>query len=128
MSGATYGCANKEWMASRPKRRNHPAKSPQPRGRHHKDVCQESTLMTEIFRNRDSATMGHLQSLLEAEGIRTYLRDEDAANTSFPEITPALCIIEDADVEGGVELIRAYIESSNSSPTVSHPQNQEHTQ
>jgi hypothetical protein len=72
--------------------------------------------MTEIFRNRDSAAIGHFQSLLEAEGIRTYLRDEYAASTSFPEVTPALCIIEDADVERGVELIRAYIESSNSSP------------
>ena len=72
--------------------------------------------MTEIFRNRDSATIGHLQSLLESEGIRTYLRSEYAASTTFPEVTPALCILEDADVERGAELIRAYIESSSACP------------
>ncbi|MES2921585.1 MAG: DUF2007 domain-containing protein [Verrucomicrobiota bacterium] len=67
--------------------------------------------MTEVYRNRDSAKIGHLQSLLESEGIRTYLRDEYGASTAFPEVTPALCILEEADVERGVELIRAYLES-----------------
>jgi hypothetical protein len=78
-------------------------------------VCQKTRLMTEIFRNRDSATIGHLQSLLESEGIRTHLRDEHGGNTAFPVVTPALCILDDADVERGVELIRAYIESSRAS-------------
>ena len=74
--------------------------------------------MTEVFRNRDSATIGHIQSLLESEGIRTYLRNEYAASPTIaiPEVTPALCIIEDADVERGVELIRAHIEPSRASP------------
>jgi hypothetical protein len=30
--------SNKEWMASRLKLLTHPAESPQPRGRHHKNV------------------------------------------------------------------------------------------
>ena len=79
---------------------------------------QKSKLMTEVFRNRDSATIGHLQSLLESEGIGTYLRNEHAASTTIaiPEVTPALCILEDTDVERGVNLIRAYIESSNAGP------------
>jgi hypothetical protein len=68
--------------------------------------------MTEIFRNRNSVTIGHLQSLLESAGIRTYLRDEHGGNTAFPEVTPALCILDDADLERGVELVRAYLESS----------------
>ncbi len=79
-------------------------------------VSQKSKHMTEIFRNRDSATMGHLQSLLEAEGIKTYIRSEHAATTTFPVVTPALCIIEDADVERGVELIRAYLQSASENP------------
>jgi hypothetical protein len=69
--------------------------------------------MTEVFRNRDSVTIGTLQSLLESEGIRTYLRDEYGGNTAFPMVTPALCILDDADLDRGVALIRASIESSN---------------
>ncbi|GAA5121339.1 DUF2007 domain-containing protein [Luteolibacter yonseiensis] len=62
--------------------------------------------MTEVFSSRDSATIGLLQSLLEAEGIRTYLRSEHAATVTYPAVVPALCILDEADVERGVELIR----------------------
>lgn len=70
--------------------------------------------MTEVFRKQDSATIGHLQSILESNGIKTYLRNEFAASTTIavPEVTPALCILNDADVERGVTLIRDYLESS----------------
>ena len=72
--------------------------------------------MTEVYRNQDSVTIGHLKSLLEANGISTYLRNEYAASTTmpFPEVTPALCILEDADVERGVLLIREHIEKTDS--------------
>jgi hypothetical protein len=63
-------------------------------------------------------TIGTLQSLLESKGIRTYLRDEYGGSTAFPPVTPALCILEDEDVERGVELIRTYIESSSASPVI----------
>lgn len=69
--------------------------------------------MTEVFRNRDSVTIGTLQSLLESEGIRTYLRDEHGGNTAFPVVTPALCILDDADIDRGVELIRDFLESAS---------------
>jgi len=74
--------------------------------------------MSEVFRNRDSATIGHLQSLLEAEGIRTCLRNEYAASNTIaiPEVAPALCILEEEEVERGVELIRAHIEPSLAIP------------
>ena len=73
--------------------------------------------MTEVFRKQDSATIGHLQSLLESKGIKTYLRNEFAAITTIavPEVTPALCILDDADVERGVILIRDYLEASRTS-------------
>ena len=74
--------------------------------------------MTEVFRNRDSVTIGTLQSLLESVGIRTFLRDEHGASTAFPAVTPALCILEDADVARGVELIRAHLESSTASSNI----------
>jgi hypothetical protein len=61
--------------------------------------------------------MGHLQSLLESADIRTYLRNEFAASTTIaiPEVTPALCILDDADLERGVMLIRDYLEASSAS-------------
>ena len=73
--------------------------------------------MTEVFRKQDSATIGHLQSLLESNGIKTYLRNEFASSTTIaiPEVTPALCILDDADVERGVILIRDYLEASSAS-------------
>ncbi|WP_018970334.1 putative signal transducing protein [Rubritalea marina] len=74
--------------------------------------------MIEVYRDRDSATIGHLQSLLEAEGISTYLRNEHASSTTIPipEVTPALCILEEAEVERGVDLIRAYLEAPSADP------------
>ena len=74
--------------------------------------------MIEIYRNRDSATVGKFQSLLEAEGIRTYFRNEYVSATSIaiPEVTPALCIMNDTDLDRSIELIRTYIESSQEEP------------
>lgn len=71
--------------------------------------------MTEIFRKQDSATIGHLQSLLEAEGIQTCLRNEFAATTTIavPDVTPALCVLDDADAERAIKLIREYLGASS---------------
>lgn len=79
--------------------------------------------MTEIFRKHDGATVGHLQSLLEAEGIRTFFRNEYVSGMAISEFTPTLCIINDADVDRAVELIRTYIGSSRdeSSPELTCP-------
>lgn len=81
--------------------------------------------MIEIYRNRDSATVGTLQSLLESEGIRTYLRNEHVSGTTVavPEVFPALCVMDAADVKRGVELVRGYIEvpSGESGPELTCP-------
>ena len=73
--------------------------------------------MTEVFRNYDSTTIGHLQSLLETDGIKTYLRNEFAALTTtvLSETNSTLCILDDADVERGVMIIRDYLEASRTS-------------
>lgn len=70
--------------------------------------------MTEVYRSHDSATVGHLQSLLESEGIKTYFRNEHVAQTAIAiqEFTPALCILDEGDVARGVDVIRAYLEST----------------
>jgi hypothetical protein len=73
--------------------------------------------MTEVFRSYDSASIGHLQSLLESNGIKTYLRNEFAALTTtvFSETSSTLCILDDADVDRGVMIIRDYLEASRAS-------------
>ena len=70
--------------------------------------------MIEIFRKQDATTVGLLQNLLESEGISTYFRNEYVSTNgiALPDFTPALCILNEADVERAVELIRTYIESS----------------
>lgn len=74
--------------------------------------------MIEIFRNRDSATVGQFQSLLESEGIRTYFRNEYVSATSIAisEVTPALCIMNEGDLDRSIELIRSYIEAPQEKP------------
>ena len=81
------------------------------------DARQKNNIMTEVFRNYDSAMIGHLQSLLETNGIKTCLRNEFAALTTtvFSETSSTLCILEDADVERGVMVIRDYLEASRAS-------------
>lgn len=75
--------------------------------------------MIEIYSNRDSARVGQFQSLLESEGIRTYFRNEfvSATTVAVPGTTPALCIMDEADLERGVELIRSYTESAGEEKT-----------
>jgi len=70
--------------------------------------------MIEVFRSRDSVIVGHLQSLLESEGIETYFRNEHVANTAIAisEFTPVLCILDEAEVDRGGDLIRDYLGSS----------------
>ena len=65
--------------------------------------------MIEIYRNHDSATVGALQDLLGTAGIRTYQRNEHASGTTVVvDVYPALCVLDEADVERAVELIRDY--------------------
>lgn len=69
--------------------------------------------MIEIYRSRDSATVGSLQGLLEAEGIRTYVRNDSVSRmmVEIPEVYPALCVLDEEDVDRGVELVRDYTEA-----------------
>lgn len=66
--------------------------------------------MIELFRERDMTRVGQFQSLLESEGIRTFVRNESLSVTeaSIPVFFPALCILDERDHARAVELIRAY--------------------
>lgn len=70
--------------------------------------------MIELFRSRDSATTGHLQGMLESEGIQTFLQNDNVFSTAvqLSELIPALCVVDDAQAERGFELIRKYLQAS----------------
>ncbi len=67
--------------------------------------------MKELFRERDATRIGFYQSLLEAEGIPTHVRNRDLVTTMgtevpIPEFFPALCVINDDDYEPAIECLR----------------------
>lgn len=65
--------------------------------------------MKELFRERDLTKVGYCQSILEAEGIATVIRNETLTGlTEFPipDFFPALCVVDDGDYERAIEVLR----------------------
>lgn len=64
--------------------------------------------MKEIFRDSDHSKVALCQSILEAEGIKTFLRNEHLSSTEalIPVFYPALCVVNEAEYEQAVEVLR----------------------
>ncbi|MBK1827140.1 DUF2007 domain-containing protein [Haloferula rosea] len=67
--------------------------------------------------------VGHFQSILESEGIRTEVRNEGgsslAGEVPFTQVFPELWVIEPEDTERAKQLIETYLaEDSRSSATL----------
>lgn len=70
--------------------------------------------MKELFRERDFTKVGYFQSVLEAEGIATIVRNKHLTMSGLseipiPEFFPALCVMEDIDYERAMEILRRRI-------------------
>lgn len=63
--------------------------------------------MKEILRHRDSSKVGHVQSILEAAGISTFMRNETLSVTevSIPDFFPAVCVANDADYDRAMTVV-----------------------
>jgi len=66
--------------------------------------------MREIFTDQDFTRVGHFQSVLEAAGIKTFIRNEYTHN-SLSEMPsgvffPSLCVVHDEDYEEALALLR----------------------
>jgi hypothetical protein len=52
--------------------------------------------MKELYRERDYTMVGYYQSVLESEGIETYVRNKDlvamTTEVPLPDMFPALCV------------------------------------
>jgi hypothetical protein len=70
--------------------------------------------MKELFRERDFTKVGFFESVLEAEGIPTIVRNKHLTMSGLteipiPEFFPALCVINDEDYEPAMEIIRKHL-------------------
>jgi hypothetical protein len=65
--------------------------------------------MIELLRQRDLTKINYYQALLEAEGISTFIRNENLSTTegvSIPDFFPALCIVNYEDEAAAVEIMK----------------------
>ena len=70
--------------------------------------------MKELFRERDFTKVGYFQSVLEAEGIATIVRNKDLTMSGLteipiPEFFPALCVMDEGDYPRAMEIIRLHL-------------------
>jgi hypothetical protein len=67
--------------------------------------------MREVFTHREFARVGHYQSILESEGIGTYVRNETSHNLftwiPIPILNPVLCVDSAAEFESAVALLQS---------------------
>lgn len=65
--------------------------------------------MKEIYRERDYTRVGYFQSVLEAEGVETMVRNRDlgtmVTGVPIPDMYPALCVLNDADYVRAREIL-----------------------
>ncbi|RYD27721.1 MAG: DUF2007 domain-containing protein [Verrucomicrobiaceae bacterium] len=72
-------------------------------------------VMIELLRQRDLTKISYYQSLLEAAGIPTFIRNENLSTTegvSIPDFFPALCIVNDTDEAAAVQIMRGDMEQA----------------
>jgi len=67
--------------------------------------------MKELFREPDFSRVAFFQTLLENEGIPTFIENEALAVTAvpIPEFYPALCVVNDEDYQRAIHLIRQHL-------------------
>jgi hypothetical protein len=75
--------------------------------------------MTELYRERDFSVIGFHQSILEAEGIATHVRNRDLGTMTtevpLPDMFPALCVVDDADYERAMSILKDTVTPSDRS-------------
>jgi hypothetical protein len=73
-----------------------------------------------VFENIDFTVVGHMQTLLEAEGIRTELRNAGAAGLAgevpYTQVYPELWVLDWMDEPRALALIRDYRDKDAATP------------
>lgn len=77
--------------------------------------------MVELLRYRDITRITYYRDLLEAAGIRTFIRNENLSTNegvSIPVFFPALCILDEADQKEAISLIEADMKNATDDSSV----------
>lgn len=82
--------------------------------------------MVEIFRDISSLKVGRYQSILEEQGIQTFIRNENLALTEvpIPVFYPALCVMNDEDHKKAMSILQEIIKKEHTeidSPDINCP-------
>lgn len=68
--------------------------------------------MRKIYENLEFTRVGHYQSILESEGIRSHLvnigASASAGEIPFQQVFPELWVVDDAEYERALEVLRPY--------------------
>lgn len=76
--------------------------------------------MKELLREREFVRVGYYQTILEAAGIATFMRNENLSVTevSIPDFFPALCVVNDEDYDRAIAIIRDHEQKSKEAAAV----------
>jgi hypothetical protein len=76
--------------------------------------------MIEIFRDVSSVRVGHFQSVLEEQGISTFIRNNNLSvvEVPIPVFYPALCIMNEEDHERAIQILREIIQREQSNDVI----------
>lgn len=73
-----------------------------------------------VFDHIDFTIVGHLQTLLEAEGIKTEIRNEGGAGAAgelpFQQVYPELWVLDNADEPRAKAIIKEFRNQSEAAP------------
>ncbi len=67
--------------------------------------------MKDLFREFDFTKVGYYQSVLESEGIKTFIKNRDVSGLAgeaaiVPDLWPTLCVVNDEDYDRAMKVIR----------------------
>jgi hypothetical protein len=74
--------------------------------------------LIKVFENFDFSRVGQMQSLLEAHGIATFIRNQYGSSVMgevpFVEVVPQLFVLRDEDYDRALELLRLDLPADDS--------------
>ena len=75
--------------------------------------------MKDLFREFDFTKVGFYQSVLESQGIETFVKNRDVSGLAgeasiMPDLWPTLCVVRDEDYDRAMAAIRERLVDRNS--------------
>ncbi len=81
--------------------------------------------MKPVFRERDYTRVALLQSVLEAKGIQTFVRNQYSSTQIIgfpnPAFFPALCVVNDEDYEEARQILKDYLNEDGEKASLELP-------